>query len=52
MPEAASREIVIVAFGPLSRRCRFVCGRPGCNAKTKRVLTDQAGQVTVVGSGT
>ena len=52
VPETAGCEIVMVVFGGLSRRCRFARGRVGRRAKAKRMLAEQARQVTVAGSGT
>ena len=52
VPEAAGCKIVMVVFGRLSRRCGFAHGGAGRRAKTKRMLAEQAGQVTVASSGT
>ena len=51
MPETAGCKIVMV-FERLSRRRRFARGRAGRHAKTKRMLANQAGKVTVAGLGT
>ena len=52
VPETAGCKIVMVVFGRLSRRRGFARGRAGRHAKTKRMLANQAGQVTVAGLGT
>jgi hypothetical protein len=52
VPETAGCKIVMVVFGQLSRRRGFAGGRAGRHAKTKRMLAEQAGQVTIAGSGT
>jgi hypothetical protein len=51
VPETAGCKIVMVTFGRLSRRHGFARGGAGPRAKTKRMLVEQAGQVTVAGSG-
>lgn len=43
---------MMVVFGRLSWRHGFARGRAGRRAKTKRMLANRAGQVTVAGLGT
>ena len=51
VPETARGKIVMMVFGRLNRRRGFACGRVGRHDKTKRMLANQAGQVTVSGWG-
>ena len=51
VPQTAGCKIVTVVFGQLSRRRGFAGGGVGRRAKTKRMLVEQAGKVTVANSG-